>query len=268
MPHLQSLVLDEFDALLEYKPHRDPTAAIVGALKQRHRDALQSILCSATATDMVGSAKLDMYLRPGFSQAMADNDDILVTGPGKVLDDGQKGVTRVSRTVIHGVVNIEHKRFALDTLRRILHTDPIPQQILIFAENSRKVSIVVEKLENMGIVAAPLCGGANSEKMDRAEVAKALREGYVGIVVATEMAARGLDAPLLTHVINLDLPTDASHYAHRAGRCGRGGRPGVVINLTTNPAERKVPKKFAKQLGVTMHTVEARAGKLHLVEDA
>lgn len=270
VPHLQSLVLDEFDALLEYKPHRDPTAAIVSTLKQRHRDALQSILCSATATDMVGSTKLDSYLRPGFAQAMADNDDLLVTGPGNTEDgspNGQKGLTRVSRTVIHGVLHLEHKRFALDTLRRILHTDPIPQQILIFAENSRKVSIVVEKLESMGIVAAPLCGGSNSEKMDRAEVAKALREGYVGIVVATEMAARGLDAPLLTHVINLDLPTDASHYAHRAGRCGRGGRPGVVINLTTNPAERNVPQKFANQLGVTMHTVEARAGKLHLVED-
>ena len=63
----------------------------------------------------------------------------------------------------------------------------------------------------MGIVAAPLCGGAKSEKVDRAEVSKALREGYVGIVVATEMAARGLDAPLLTHVINVDSRRHAKH---------------------------------------------------------
>jgi len=107
----------------------------------------------------------------------------------------------------------------------------------------------------MGIVAAPLSGGSNSEKMDRAEVAKALREGYVGIVVATELAARGLDAPMLTHVINLDLPTDASHYAHRAGRCGRGGRPGVEINITTNPKERNVPQRFADELRRHMHNV-------------
>lgn len=118
----------------------------------------------------------------------------------------------------------------------------------------------------MGIVAAPLHGGRGSEKVDRAEVSKALREGYVGIVIATEMAARGLDAPLLTHVINLDLPTDASHYAHRAGRCGRGGRPGVVINFTTTPKERNVPKRFAEKLGITMHNVEARSGKLVIVE--
>jgi superfamily II DNA/RNA helicase len=122
------------------------------------------------------------------------------------------------------------------------------------------------QLAKLGIIAAPLHGGHGSEKVDRAEVSKALREGYVGIVVATELAARGLDAPLLTHVINLDLPTDASHYAHRAGRCGRGGRPGVVINITTNPKERNVPQRFADKLGITMHTVEARSGKLNIVE--
>jgi ATP-dependent RNA helicase DeaD len=118
----------------------------------------------------------------------------------------------------------------------------------------------------MDIIAAPLHGGAYSEKSDRAEVSKALREGYVGIVVATELAARGIDAPLLTHVINLDLPTDSSHYAHRAGRCGRGGRPGVVINITTNAKERNVPKKFSEQLGVDMFTVEPRGGKLTILD--
>jgi superfamily II DNA/RNA helicase len=118
----------------------------------------------------------------------------------------------------------------------------------------------------MDIIAAPLHGGTYSEKSDRAEVSKALREGYVGIVVATELAARGIDAPLLTHVINLDLPTDSSHYAHRAGRCGRGGRPGVVINITTNAKERNVPKKFSEQLGVDMFTVEPRGGKLMILD--
>jgi ATP-dependent RNA helicase DeaD len=75
-----------------------------------------------------------------------------------------------------------------------------------------------------------------------------------------------LDAPLLTHVINLDLPTDASHYAHRAGRCGRGGRPGVVINVTTSPKERNVPKRFADALGIDLYSVEPRAGKLIMVD--
>lgn len=261
---VSSLVLDECDALLEYKAHRDPTTALVQRLKQNQGDGLQSVLCSATASDLLGSSKLQNYLREGYATAMADSDDVMVTS-GRGGKENTKG-TRVSRTVIHGVVHVPHRRFALDYLRRILHTDPLPQQILIFVENSRKVKIVVEKLEEMGIIAAPLHGGVGSEKTDRSEVSKALREGYVGIVVATELAARGLDAPLLTHVINMDLPTDASHYAHRAGRCGRGGRPGVVINMTTNPQERRVPQKFADSLSIQMHSVEPRNGKLSMVD--
>ena len=128
----------------------------------------------------------------------------------------------------------------------------------------------------MNIIAAPLHGGGGmgksgggANKNDRAEINKALRDGYVGIVVATELAARGIDAPLLTHVINLDLPTDASHYAHRAGRCGRGaGRPGVVINFTTTNKERKVPKnRFGDVLGVSMYTVEPRQGKMVILNE-
>ncbi|KAL3931104.1 MAG: hypothetical protein SGBAC_011459 [Bacillariaceae sp.] len=256
---LQSLVMDEFDALLEYKPHREPTRAIMNTLKMRHRDAMQSILCSATASDIMESSKVVDFLRPGFETAMADESDVLVSRKNKKS-------TMVSKTALHGVLHVPHRRFALENLRRVLHTEPTPQQILIFVENSRKVDIVVDRLENMGIVAAPLHGGMGSDKMDRAEVSKALREGYVGIVVATELAARGLDAPLLTHVINFDLATDASHYAHRAGRCGRGGRPGVVINFTTGPKERNVPQRFADSLGIEMHSVEARSGQLIMVD--
>mmetsp|Transcript_22269 Transcript_22269/g.52937 ORF Transcript_22269/g.52937 Transcript_22269/m.52937 type:complete len:859 (-) Transcript_22269:39-2615(-) len=265
---LQSLVLDEFDALLEYKAHRDPTRAIVQSLKRRHGNGLQAVLCSATATDVMNSSKVTDFLRPGFETVMADDDDVLVTNRRSKNDVSYSSAiaAQVSRTVMHGVVNVPHKRMALDAVRKILHTEPIPQQILIFVENARKVDIVVEKLADRGIIAAPLHGGMGSEKMDRAEVSRALREGYVGIVVATELAARGLDAPLLTHVINLDLPTDASHYAHRSGRCGRGGRPGVVINITTSPKERKVPKRFTDTLGVEMFTAETRGGKLVLVD--
>lgn len=255
MKNLQTLVLDEFDALLEYKPHREPTAALVENLQRK--SGIQSILCSATATDVLKSPKFQRFVKPDYALALTDQDDVFVTS--------DKGPTRVSRTVMHGVVHVPHRRFVLETIRRILHTDPLPQQILIFVDSSRKVDLMVEKLESMGILAAPLHGGDNNDKMDRAEVSKALREGYVGIVVATELAARGLDAPLLTHVINVGLPTDASHYAHRAGRCGRGGRPGVVLNLTTEPQERKVPQKFADQLGIDLYTVDVRNGKLNVV---
>eukprot|EP00804_Cyclotella_cryptica_P022840 CCRYP_005050-RA/>CCRYP_005050-RA protein AED:0.04 eAED:0.04 QI:77/0.66/0.5/1/0.66/0.5/4/722/760 len=239
---LQTIVLDEFDALLQYDAHKEPTNAIMEAIERQHGKSLQRV-------------------------ANIDESDLLVTSGVKTnSNEGKMATTaRVSRTTIHGTLHVPHQRLALDAVRRVLNTDPVIQQALIFVDSPRRVDIVIEKLAEMDIIAAPLHGGATSAKGDRAEVSKALREGFVGVVVATEMAARGLDAPYLTHVINLDLPTDASHYAHRSGRCGRGGRPGVAISITCNERERGVPKRFAKELGITMHQVEAREGKLRIV---
>jgi superfamily II DNA/RNA helicase len=248
-----SLVLDEFDALLEYKPHRDPTRAILAHL-QKQNPNLQTIMCSATASDVDASG----YLKPNFAHITADPNDVWVT-------DDSHSSTRVSRTVMHGVVHVPHVRFQYEYIRRILHTEPLPPQILIFGQDSRHVETIVDKLSEFNILAAPLHGGRQSTKMDRADVAKALRQGTVGIVVATELAARGLDAPI-THVINLALPTSPSHYAHRAGRCGRNGRPGIVINMTTKPQERNVPQKFAETLGIPMHTVQVRNSKLNVID--
>lgn len=163
-------------------------------LKRRHGNALQSVLCSATATDIMASSKVTNFLRDGFETVLADEDDVLVTGRERTTSPLSSSsppssslAAQVSLTILHGVVHVPHRRFALDTIRKILHTDPIPQQILIFVENARKVDIVVEKLADRGIIAAPLHGGIGSEKKDRAEVSRALREGYVGIVVATEL---------------------------------------------------------------------------------
>jgi len=244
--NVQSLVLDEFDALLEYKPHRDPTKAILSTL-QRKLPNLQTVLCSATAVDM--QEKIQSYIRP----------DPLI-----IQDMSEKKI-RMSQTIVHGVIHVPRPQLALETVRRILHTNPMPPQVLIFCESSERVETVVKLLrEKVNIIAAPLHG--NSNKQERQEVSQALRDGQVGLVVATELAARGLDAPYLTHVLNLDLPTDSSHYAHRAGRCGRGGRPGVVLNFTFRNEQRNVPAKLTSALDVPLYTVETYEGKLQIVD--
>ncbi|KAK1740126.1 DEAD/DEAH-box-containing ATP-dependent RNA helicase [Skeletonema marinoi] len=269
---VQTIVLDEFDALLQYDVHKEPTVAIMEAMDRQHGESLQRVLCSATALDMMGEKQggnnVETYLRPGYAHASVDESDVLVTTGVTSKAKGQtKTSPRVSRTTIHGALHVPHQRFALDAVRKILNTDPLPQQALIFVDSPRRADIVIEKLAKMDIIAAPLHGGSTSGKGDRAEVNKALREGYVGCVVCTEIAARGIDAPYLTHVINLDLPTDSSHYAHRAGRCGRGGRPGVSVSITCDGREKGVPRRLAEELGITMHNVEARGGKLRIVEN-
>jgi Lhr-like helicase len=296
--------------LLQYTAHVEPTVAIMDALIRQHGRALQRILCSATASDVIhassssSSSKVDeeverssiittttakstpainieSYLKPGYAHASVNDSDLLVTSgiiqTRVISKDGSSSSSttttmtsiapRVSRTTIHGTLHVPSQRLALEAVRKILNTEPVPQQALIFVDSSRRVDIVIDKLSKMDIIAAPLHGGTTSgNKSDRAQVNRALREGYVGIVVATEMAARGIDAPYLTHCINLDLPTDASHYAHRAGRCGRGGRPGVSISITCTAQEKGVPRRFADELGITMYNVEARNGKLWIVE--
>lgn len=90
-----------------------------------------------------------------------------------------------------------------------------------------------------------------------------LLDGRVRLAVSTEMGARGLDIPGLTHVINLDLPTDASHYVHRAGRCGRAGADGTVLSLA-RPGDKHIVNKFTRQLGVPLNEMELRGGKVEV----
>jgi hypothetical protein len=79
----------------------------------------------------------------------------------------------------------------------------------------------------------------------------------------TELAARGLDIPDLTHVVNFELPTDAQHYVHRAGRCGRAGRKGLVINFAMTDT-KFVIRRFGKQLGAKIMDCEIREGQVFL----
>jgi len=120
---------------------------------------------------------------------------------------------------------------------------------------------VADQLLDMGLVAAPLHG--DSSKDDRKEILSRLRDGRLRLVVCTELAARGIDIPSLTHVINFELPTDASHYIHRAGRCGRAARRGLVLNFA-NPSTKFVVRRFGKQLGVKIRDCEIREGQIWL----
>ena len=132
---------------------------------------------------------------------------------------------------------------------------------LIFVNDPHRVQVVADQLLDMGLVAAPLHG--DSSKDDRKEILSRLRDGRLRLVVCTELAARGIDIPSLTHVINFELPTDASHYIHRAGRCGRAARRGLVLNFA-NPSTKFVVRRFGKQLGVKIRDCEIREGQIWL----
>jgi ATP-dependent RNA helicase DeaD len=124
----------------------------------------------------------------------------------------------------------------LDALTRILEAEPF-DGMLIFTRTKQATVELAEKLEARGFAAAPLNGDIPQPQRERT-VAR-LKAGQIDIVVATDVAARGLDVERIGHVINYDVPYDTESYVHRIGRTGRAGRNGEAI-LFIAPRERNM----------------------------
>jgi ATP-dependent RNA helicase DeaD len=122
----------------------------------------------------------------------------------------------------------------LDALTRILEAEPF-DGMLVFVRTRQETTELAGKLEARGFGAAPLSG--DIEQKTRERTVNRLKSGDLDIIVATDVAARGLDVERISHVINYDVPTDTESYVHRIGRTGRAGRSGEAI-LFVMPRER------------------------------
>lgn len=122
----------------------------------------------------------------------------------------------------------------LDALTRILEVEPF-DGIIIFVRTKTETVNLAEKLQARGYLAAALNGDMVQSARER--VVDQLKSGVLNIVIATDVAARGLDVDRISHVINYDIPTDTESYVHRIGRTGRAGRSGEAI-LFVSPRER------------------------------
>jgi ATP-dependent RNA helicase DeaD len=122
----------------------------------------------------------------------------------------------------------------LDALTRILEVEPF-EGMIIFARTKQATEELAEKLSARGFTAAALNGDVPQPLRER--MVQRLRDGQLDILVATDVAARGLDVERISHVVNYDIPTDTESYVHRIGRTGRAGRAGEAILFVT-PRER------------------------------
>lgn len=121
-------------------------------------------------------------------------------------------------------------------LGRVLDVEA-PAAALVFCRTRTEVDQLTETLNGRGYRAEALHGGMNQETRDR--VMNRMRAGTTELLVATDVAARGLDIDLLTHVVNFDVPSAPDSYIHRIGRVGRAGREGVAITLA-EPREHRL----------------------------
>lgn len=124
----------------------------------------------------------------------------------------------------------------LDALTRILEVTDF-DAMLIFVRTKVVTEELAEKLEARGYAAAALNGDLNQQQRER--TIERLKDGKLDIVVATDVAARGLDVPRISHVVNYDIPNDTESYVHRIGRTGRAGRTGEAI-LFVAPREKRM----------------------------
>jgi ATP-dependent RNA helicase DeaD len=124
----------------------------------------------------------------------------------------------------------------LDALTRILEVEPF-EAMLVFARTKQATVDLAERLEARGFAAAALNGDILQAQRER--TVAALKAGKIDIVVATDVAARGIDVDRVTHVVNFDVPHDSESYVHRIGRTGRAGRSGEAI-LFIAPRERNM----------------------------
>jgi len=145
----------------------------------------------------------------------------------------EKTATAASIRQRYWVVSGLHK---LDALTRILEGEPF-DAALVFVRTKTATFELADKLTARGFAAAPLSGDL-AQKEREATVDK-LKEGELDILVATDVAARGLDVSRISHVFNYDIPYDTESYIHRIGRTGRAGRPGDAI-LFAAPRERRL----------------------------
>ncbi|HEU5326663.1 MAG: DEAD/DEAH box helicase [Thermomicrobiales bacterium] len=150
----------------------------------------------------------------------------------------------------------------LDVLGRILDVEE-PGSAIVFCRTKRDVDELVQSLQGRGYSAEPIHGDIT--QMQRERTLKRFRDKQTEVLVATDVAARGLDIPDVSHVINYDVPDDPDSYVHRIGRTGRAGREGDAITLVA-PRElrqlrfiERIIGKRIKQVRVpTMADVEAR----------
>ena len=209
---VQIVVLDEADEMLDMGFAEDIEAILKATPKAR-----QTVLFSATLPPRIN--------------AIAKRH---LTDPVKIqigLGDTKPGKALVRQSVY--VVQRNHKAAALG---RILDVEA-PTAAIVFCRTRTEVDQLTETLNGRGYRAEALHGGLSQESRDR--VMNRLRAGTTELLVATDVAARGLDIDQLTHVVNYDVPSAPESYVHRIGRVGRAGRQGVAITLA-EPREQRL----------------------------
>ncbi|MFV0406981.1 MAG: DEAD/DEAH box helicase [Propioniciclava sp.] len=158
-----------------------------------------------------------------------------------------KGETSTAANVTHRYLMVSYPQ-KVEALTRILEVENFAGMI-VFVRTKNETETVAEKLRARGISAAAINGDLSQQQRER--TIGQLKSGKLDVLVATDVAARGLDVERISHVVNYDIPTDVESYVHRIGRTGRAGRSGDAISFVT-PRERRLLRAIERSTGQTL----------------
>jgi superfamily II DNA/RNA helicase len=233
---IRFLVLDEADRLTA-EESREETGELLRLIERSVQGRLCAAACSATM-----SAKTGELLPPFFPGA-------------ELVESDEQEILR--ERIEHWAIFSETRR-KLQTLRSLLAAAE-PKKALVFVDRADEAEKIVSQLRYHHISAVALSGGM--DKKNRKEAFDAFRSGKAKALVSSDLAARGLDVPGISHVIALNVSADSDVYIHRAGRTGRAGKKGIMVSIGDEPEMRRLAA-IEKKLGIVVRPKELYRGKV------
>ncbi|MDC7108029.1 DEAD/DEAH box helicase [Corynebacterium afermentans] len=224
--NLSFLVLDEADEMLNMGFQED-----VERILEDTPDSKQVALFSATMPNAIRRISRD-YLN--------DPEEVTV-----------KSETRTNTNITQRYLFTAHRN-KLDAITRILEVTEF-EAMIVFVRTKNETEELAEKLRARGFSAAAINGDIAQQQRER--TVDQLRDGRLDILVATDVAARGLDVERISHVLNYDIPNDTESYVHRIGRTGRAGRSGEAILFVT-PRERRMLRSIERVTNATIEEMD------------
>ncbi|OEK00704.1 ATP-dependent RNA helicase RhlE [Roseivirga sp. 4D4] len=222
LAHVEVFVLDEADRMLDMGFLRD-IKKIMSLIPERRQNLLFSATFSKEIKQLAGSFMMD----PVTVEATPENTAVEV--------------------IVQKIYRLDRADKAEFLIRMISEGEW--RQVLVFSKTKHGANRLSKKLDKRGITSAAIHG--DKSQGARTNALAGFKKGDVRVLVATDIAARGLDIPLLPHVINFDLPKVAEDYVHRIGRTGRAGASGEAISLVSNddlPLVRGIEKLLGERI--------------------
>lgn len=229
---VKTIVIDEGDRLLD-ENNRAPVMDIIKAtLKDRQLMVFSATINNKTLED---------------AEKLMKNPEVIKIEEKNIVNEDIKHMYFVSE-----------QRDKIETLRKLIASIK-PEKGIIFVNRGDEIDVVTSKLQYHHINASAISGGITKE--ERKNTMEGFKRGSIQFLVATDIAARGLDISDVSHVFNLDLPESSKEYLHRAGRTGRNKKTGTAVSIVTE-REKELVRSYERELNIKIDVKRIYGGRI------